>query len=196
MRKIMDVKEAVLSRRSIRAYEDRPIRREDLEDILEAGMYAPSAVNFQPWYFVAIQNPEDMKRLLQIMGRVSQKIRPALEERFSKHPEIVEETSQFIRQMGGAPVCILAFQYKRDYPKSESTIAQSIGAAIENMLLTAAGKGIGSCWLTAPVETGMGQELRDTFAPEAGRMAALLTFGYPARIPKAPARKEGRYIIL
>ena len=96
----MDVKEAILSRRSIRAYEDRPIRREDLEDILEAGMYAPSAVNFQPWYFVAIQNPEDMKRLLQIMGRVSQKIRPALEERFSKHPEIVEETSQFIRQMG------------------------------------------------------------------------------------------------
>ena len=159
MRKIIDVKEAVLSRRSIRAYEDRPIRREDLEDILEAGMYAPSAVNFQPWYFVAIQNPEDMKRLLQIMGQVSQKIRPALEERFSKHPEIVEETSQFIRQM-------------------------------------AAGKGIGSCWLTAPVETGMGQELRDTFAPEAGRMAALLTFGYPARIPKAPARKEGRYIIL
>ena len=35
-----------------------------------------------------------------------------------------------------------------------------------------------------------------TFAPEAGKMAALLTFGYPARIPKAPARKEGRYIIL
>ena len=56
----MDVKEAVLSRRSIRAYEDRPIRREDLEDIWEAGMYAPSAVNFQPCYFFAIQNPEDM----------------------------------------------------------------------------------------------------------------------------------------
>ena len=113
----MDVKEAVLSRRSIRAYEDRPIRREDLKDILEAGMYAPSAVNFQPWYFVAIQNPEDMKRLLQIMGRVSQKIRPALEERFSKHPEIVEETSQFIRQMGGGACVYFGVPIQAGLPK-------------------------------------------------------------------------------
>lgn len=192
----METREAILSRRSIRSYTDRPICREDLEEILDAGMYAPSAVNFQPWYFVAIQSPKDMSKLLQIMEQVSQKIRPALEERFSKHPEVVDETSRFIRQMGGAPVCILAFQYKPDYPKTESTIVQSIGAAIENMLLAATAKGIGSCWLTAPVETGMGPEFRDAFAPGAGDMTALLTLGYPANIPKAPARKDGRYAIL
>lgn len=192
----METKEAILSRRSIRSYTDRPIRREDLEEILEAGIYAPSAVNFQPWYFVAIQSPNRMDRLLQIMRRVSQKIRPALEERFSKHPEVVEETCGFIRQMGGAPVCILAFQHKPDYPKTESTIVQCVSAAIENILLAATAKGLGSCWLTAPIETGMGAELRETFAPGAGEMVALLTLGYPAKIPQAPVRKEGRYAIL
>lgn len=192
----METKEAILSRRSIRAYGNRLIEGKYLLDILEAGMYAPSAVNYQPWYFVAIQSRGEMDRLLQTMEQVSLKIRPVLEERFSRHPEVTEETCGFIRQLGGAPVCILAFQYKPDYPKTESTIAQSIGAAIENMLLTAADKGIGSCWLTAPIETGMGPELQKAFAPGAGAMAALVTLGYPAKAPKALTRKEGRYIIL
>lgn len=191
----MEIKEAIQSRRSIRAYENRPISRKDLEEILEAGMYAPSAVNYQPWYFVAIQSRTQMDRLLQVMGQVSRRIRPALEERFSRHPEVTEETCGFIRQLGGAPVCILAFQYKPDYPKTESTMVQSIAAAIENILLAAA-KGIGSCWLTAPIEAGVGAELRDTFAPGKGDMVALLTLGYPAKTPPAPARKEGRYTIL
>lgn len=192
----MEIKEAILSRRSIRAYEDRPVSRADLEEILEAGMHAPSAVNYQPWYFVAIQSRAQMDRLLQVMGRVSQQVRPALEARFARHPEVAEESCAFIRQLGGAPVCILAFQYKPDYAKTESTIVQSVAAAIENILLAAADKGMGSCWLTAPVEAGAGAELRDAFAPGKGGMVALLTLGYPAKTPPAPARKEGRYTIL
>lgn len=192
----METRETILSRRSIRAYQDKPVSQKDLQEILEAGLYAPSAVNFQPWYFVAVQSGAQMERLTHVMGRVSSQIEPDLKTRFAKHPAIVAETTQFIRQLGGAPVCILAFQLKPDYPKTAQTIAQSVGAAIENMLLAATDKGLGSCWLTAPVETGMGSELRDLFAPGKGDLLAILTLGYPAQEPKTPPRKDGRYIIV
>ena len=180
----------------MRSYEDRTLPAELLEEILEAGTYAPSAVNYQPWYFVAVQSQEAMEKLTEIMGRVSRKIEPTLQERFPTHPEVVAETTGFIRRLGNAPVCILAFALEPDYPKTAETIAQSVAAAIENMLLAATDRGLGSCWLTAPVETGMAAELRDTFAPGKGELLAVVTLGYAAQTPKAPPRKAGRYTII
>ena len=192
----MEFKEVVHSRRSIRRYLDRPIPEDVLNEILDAGMYAPSAVDLQPWYFVVVKSKEQVERLYQIMGRVSDKIKPDLEARFAKHPEVAEESTRFLRQLGGAPVCILAFQFKPEYPKTLESIVQSVAAAIENMLLAATDKGLGSCWLTAPVETGMAAELRDTFAPGKGSLLAVLTLGYADQTPKTPARKTGRYVII
>ena len=80
--------------------------------------------------------------------------------------------------------------------KTDETIVQSIAAAMENILLAAVDRGLGCCWMTAPIETGTGDLLRDLFAPGKGSLVAVLTIGHPARVPKAPARKEGRYIIL
>ena len=54
----MEFMDVVLSRRSIRRYLDRPILEEDLTEILQAGIYAPSAVDLQPWYFVVIKSKE------------------------------------------------------------------------------------------------------------------------------------------
>lgn len=192
----METKEAILSRRSVRAYEAREVPEEVLAEILEAGMYAPSAVNYQPWYFVAVRSQAAMEKLTGVMGRVSQKVEPSLQERFPTHPEVVAETTSFIRRLGNAPVCILAFALKPDYPKTAETIAQSVAAAIENMLLLATDRGLGSCWLTAPVEAGMAAELRDTFAPGKGELLAVVTLGYAARTPKAPPRKDGRCTII
>lgn len=192
----METREAIFGRRSIRAYVDKPVSDKDLLEILQAGIYAPSAVNYQPWYFVAVRNQESMKKLTEIMGRVSQQIEPSLHDRFPKHPEVVAETTGFIRRLGNAPVCILAFALKPDYPKTSETITQSVAAAIENMLLMATDKGLGSCWLTAPVEAGMAAELRDTFAPGKGSLLAVITLGYAAHTPHAPARKDGRYTII
>lgn len=175
---------------------ERPIPEKDLEGILEVGMYAPSAVDLQPWYFVVIKSKEQMARLSHIMSRVSDKMRPALEERFANHPEVATESTLFLRQLGGAPVCILVFQYRPDYQKTMETIVQSVAAAIENILLAATDRGLGSCWLTAPVETGMSEELRDTFAPDKGKLLAIVTLGYSDQTPKTPARKAGRYTII
>lgn len=191
----METKEAILKRRSIRLYQDRAISEEDLKEILDAGTYAPSAVNLQPWYFVAIQDKGEMEKLYQIMGDVSTKIEPELRERFARNPEVVSETTGFISKLGGAPVCILAFQLKPDYGKRPETIIQSVAAAVENMLLAATDKGIGSCWLTAPLEVDASEILRETFAPECGNLLAVITLGYPAQNPKTPMRKSGRYVI-
>ena len=192
----MEFKNVVMQRRSIRAYTEEKVSREDLQYILDMGMQAPSGVNFQPWYFVVIQSREQMERLLAVMDGVSTALNDNLRTRFAKNPEVAEESLGFIRLLGNAPVCILAFRHKQQYTKSDETIVQSISAAMENILLAAVDRGLGGCWMTAPIETGDGAALRDAFAPGKGDLVAMLTIGHPARIPTAPARKEGRYVIL
>jgi len=192
----MEIREAILSRRSVRAYQDKPIAPQELQEILEAGMHAPSGVNLQPWYFVAIQSKEKLDSLKEVMGRVSKAIEPGLKERFSKNPAVVEETTRFVHHMGGAPVCILAFHFKPDFEDTAGIVSLSIAAAIENMLLAATDKGIGSCWLTAPVEAGVGTELGAAFAPGKGPMVSMITLGYPVQAAKTPPRKAGRYDIV
>ena len=192
----MNTMDAIFARRSVRLYKSEPIPDDVLEDILEAGLYAPSAVDLQPWFFVAVKSEEAMQRLLQIMARVSEKMRPVLEARFVRNPEVVQDTTRFLLQLGGAPVCVLAFQYKSDYKKTMESIVESVSAAIENMLIAATEKGLGSCWLTAPLETGTAEELRQAFAPNNGRLLALVTLGYAEKTPKAPARKTGRWVVV
>ena len=52
----MDIMELIKSRRSIRSFEDKEIPKELIEKIIEAGAWAPSAINMQPWKFIAITN--------------------------------------------------------------------------------------------------------------------------------------------
>lgn len=192
----MEFDQVILRRRSIRSYESRPVSDALLEDIIRAGLHAPSGDNLQPWYFVAVRSPAQMARLTEIMGRVAQAIEPTLYERFERHPQIARETTRFIRQMGGAPVCVLAFQLRENDGKTASAMLQGVAAAIENILLSAVDKGLGGCWLTAPLETGADAELRAAFAPGKGPLVALFTLGYPKGEPKALPRKEGRYVIV
>ncbi len=193
----METKEAIFGRRSIRKYKSTPIPEDVLREVIEAGLMAPSAINLQPWYFVVVQSPEKRQELVSVMGNVFGKFRPILEKRFATHPEVVEETGQFLSGLGGAPVCVLAFLLKPEYPEQEKEgVMQSVAAALENILLTAYDKGLGSCWLTAPLSMGFGPELQSRFAPDQGAFYAAVTLGYPDAEPKMPPRREGRYLIV
>ena len=75
----MEAREALLTRRSIRRYKPDPISEEDLKEILEAGLSAPSAVNMQHWYFVAVQSPEALDEVKAVMGGVAEKFQSVLE---------------------------------------------------------------------------------------------------------------------
>ena len=191
----MNTMEALLTRRSIRRYKPDPIPAQDLREILAAGAAAPSAVNMQHWYFVAVQSPEAMQEIKDIMGGVVDKFRPVLEERFSRNPEQVGITNRFMSTLGGAPVCLLAFLLKPDYPDRDGAM-QSVSAAIENLLLAAWEKGLGSCWMSAPQRMGFGGEFQREFAPQAGEFVAAVTLGYPQAVPSMPPRREGRVVYI
>lgn len=192
----MELKEAIYGRRSIRKYKNNPIEKEAIADILAAGMMAPSGVDLQPWYFIVAQSEEAMKDVKQIMKDSAAAMMPSIRERFSKHPQVVKETENFLTTLGNAPMCIMVFVNKPDHKKKESTIIQSVAAAIQNMLLVAYEKGLGACWMTAPLETGADKKFKERFAPDKGDMVALLTLGYPAEERKMTRRKPERFEIV
>ena len=62
----MDLFEAIEQRRSVRAFQDKPISREYLEKIIDAGRRAPTARNEQPWEFVVVTDPEVRKKIADL----------------------------------------------------------------------------------------------------------------------------------
>lgn len=191
----METRDAIMGRRSVRKYSDRSLNDADVKDIIDAGLFAPSAVDLQPWYFVVIRSSEQLELLRGYMSDVYDKTEAVLLARFARHPGAVAETKAFMKSLGGAQCCILAFLYKPDYP-NRTVVVESVSAAIQNMLLMAYDRGIGSCWMTAPITAGMDEGLKRKYAPGCGDFVAAITFGYPAHTPKAPRRKEGRFEII
>lgn len=191
----METKDAIFGRRSVRKYTDQPVSDEDLMDIINAGLAAPSGINLQPWYFVVVKSEEKLRELAQITGQVFGKFKPVLDKRFERNPEAIDETEEFLNTMGGAKICILVFLLKDDY-EDYTTVVEGTSAAIQNMCLMAYDKGLATCWLTAALRVGLGEEIRKKFAPDKGPYLAMLTLGYPAVSPKMPPRREGRYVII
>ena len=125
----MDTLECLVTRRSVRKYKPDPIPRQELEEILAAAACAPSAVNLQPWYLVAVCSPEGMAEFRDTMRQVAVKTRPELEARFANHPQVIRETESFLVSLGGAPVCVLAFLQKDGYPDRDSVVQSAAAAA-------------------------------------------------------------------
>jgi nitroreductase len=190
----METMHVLLTRRSVRNFTDAPVTREDLEDIIQAGLYAPSAINTQPWFLTAVHSVEKMNRLREFLQTPARKLRPELEQRFPNHPEVVTETYQLFQQLGNAPACLMLFAYKPGIPSKD--VLMSCAAAMENMLLCAWDKGIASCWMTGPINYGLNELLAGHFAQNKGDLLAIAPLGYPQVIREAPARREGRYSIL
>jgi len=181
------------SRRSVRQYVARPVEDALIEQVLEAARWAPSPHGRQPWRFVVLSQIETKQRLIESMGATWQQNL----EMDRQAPEIInirrEKSRQRILQ---APVIILPCLYLEDldhYPdeqrqNDEKIMAiQSIGAAIQNMLLMAYDVGLDAGWMCAPL-----------FCPEVVCEAlhldprlipqALITLGYAAADPKRRER--------
>ena len=190
----MELLEAIKNRRSIRKYREEPVPWEVLEQLLEAACWAPSADNQQPWYFVALTRKEDIDLLQETMERVAEEIRPHLEELFPRHPRVVNETTAFLRRLGGAPVYVLVFLQK-DYGRVRDSMLESTAAAIQNLLLAAHEQGLGTCWVNAVTGLGYGAALQELFAPDKGEFVSLVTLGYSDQKARAPGRKPDRWVI-
>lgn len=191
----MDALKVMLERRSIRKYRPVIVPDELLEEIVQAGLYAPSGMNMQPWHFVVVRTPERMLQIRAVMAVVAMRFNPLLQQRFAEHPEVITETNNFLLTLGGAPACVLAFAHKKDDSDRDNVI-ESTSAAIQNMQLAAWNRGVGSCWIGAPKYVDCGALFEAAFGAGHGEFIALLTLGYPAEDPKAHKRKGGRYTMI
>lgn len=157
-------------------------------------MWAPSGVNLQPWYYVVLTSEEDMNLLKGIMAEMAGRLTPELEERFRKNPDVVKHTTGFLQTLGDAPACALVF-YQTPQEPEKVTMVMSLGASAQNFCLSAADKGLGTCMIGPNFSPETMENMRQIFAPDKGPLGCLITLGYPKITPKAPRRKDGRWVI-
>ncbi|MEM0085270.1 MAG: nitroreductase family protein [Candidatus Methanomethylicia archaeon] len=147
----MDVFEAILKRRSIRRYLDKPVEAEKILKCLEAARWAPSAHNSQPWHFIIVRDRETREKLASI------------------HP--------FGKHMAYSPIVLVVLA---DPEKSPIFWQNDVGAAVQNILLTAFSEGLGSCWIGVQF-TPFEEEFKKILKiPEKFRVVCAITIGYPA----------------
>ncbi|MBP2626081.1 MAG: nitroreductase [Firmicutes bacterium] len=129
-----EVINVIKRRRSVRAYQEEQIKEHELQAILEAGLWAPSAHNSQPWHLTVIQDPD----LIRYISEVS------IEDMVNSSVELVARLGQSGRSIFyNAPTVIIVSG------KKEGLLDPVIdcSAAVQNMLLAAEALDIGSCWI-------------------------------------------------
>ncbi|WP_457753641.1 nitroreductase family protein [Thermococcus sp.] len=158
----MDFMEIIKGRRAVRKFEEKQIPSEDLKKILEAGIWAPSGSNIQPWEFILITEKEMIEKIKLIS--------PGL---FGNPAALVI-------------LCINKERSKKGGRLGEVTALMDISMAAQNMMLIAYSMGIGSCPIVSFSKSAL-KELLDI--PEHVEPVLILTFGYPKFWPKPPKRR-------
>ncbi len=196
----MDGKSAVIdsikSRRSVRKFKEKPVPKEIIDKILEAGRFAPSALNMQPWKFIVIQDKaliEEMfsiakKRLTRLYG-----LMPVLKI-FSgqlKDERVANAIKKTAVNTGdtvfyNAPLVIFIANDKTKNASKEDCVL-----AAQNMMLAAHSLGVGSCFIGRGKAIPISYLLNKFNLPVHYDITVHLAFGYsdePSRTP--PHRHE------
>jgi nitroreductase len=159
---IMNVLEAILSRRSIRKYENRPVSAETLEELVKYAMYAPSAVNKQPWHFIMIDDHEILNKITE----------------FHPHAQMLAHAPAAILICGDDQLAHTPAYWPVD-----------CAAATQNLLLAAHGLGLGAVWLGIFPREERIQALSTLFnLPAHVHPFSLISLGYTLDHPKTPDR--------
>lgn len=183
----MEFLKVVKNRRSVRKYKNIKIQKNIIEDILEAGRWAPSAHNLQPWKFVVVEDANKIDKVVNFMERKADNL-------LSGFNVVMRDTAKNIKSSK-----LLLFIYNTEIvtkkfdrlgsPYSDICKlfeAQSVANAIENMLLSAHDHGLGAAW--CGVALFCEKEIND-FLMQNGRLSAVLSIGYPDGDAPASSRK-------
>jgi nitroreductase len=151
------------SRRSIRRYRSDPVTDEMVEQLLEAGRWAPSASNRQPWAFIVIRDEKIRRQVAQ------------------------HAASYFIRWAHAeeAPLLIVLCGDARNRVYRRF-LHEDVGLAGGQIMLQAKALGLGSCWIGALDRKAIAAILK---VPDHLEIVGLLTVGFPAEDPPPPPRK-------
>ena len=154
--------DTIYSRRSIRKYLDKPVDEKALNEILKAGMYAPSAVNKQPWHFIVIKD----KKILSDVKAI--------------HP--------YASSLQTAPVAILVCG-DTELEFAPNFYLTDCAAVTENILLAAKWLGLDTCWMGIyPWKKTINDFSRYFKLPENIKPYSLIALGYGAETREQPER--------
>ena len=185
---------AIFDRRSIRKFLNTPISRQDMEDILQSGIKAPSSKNRQAWRSIVYQEDaqDEMLKVFRQGIEREKNVKPLLPQS-RQHIAAAEYTVDIMEE---APVILFVVNplgkgiFEKLNPEErvyEICNIQSLSASIQNMLLAATEKGIGSLWICDIYFAYF--ELCNWLDTE-GELIAAIAFGYPNEFPKMRPRKN------
>ncbi len=159
MKKVYDM---IVARRTVRQFRPEPVPRTLLERAVDAGRLAPSAANLQPLEFIIVDDPAVRSEIFPCLKWAAY-IAPA------GNPAPGHEPAAYVVVLVNTAVREKMFEY-------------DVGAANENMILTALAEGVASCWLLSIDRDRLRGILK---VPESYRIDSALAFGYPAEAPVA-----------
>jgi len=198
----MTLDAALAGRRSVRQFSPRPVQPALVEEIIAAACLAPAPHHSRPWRFV-ILSADARAALTNVMG---ERWRQDLQRDDVPEARIRRLLSRSRARLAAAPVLILAgveSQAQRPWPDQrrqraeELMFVQSLGAAMENLMLAAHARGLASYWISAPLfcpdAVCLALDLPSDFQPQ-----ALIALGYPKeglRLPPRPPLTVRDHII-
>lgn len=159
----------ITGRRSVRKFKPDMVPVEKLDRIVEAGLWAPSALNMQPWFFHVLTGTRKDEFAI-LCRKIWNKLKPAIQKRYGE--EGVKLREPFYRDLGGAPVVVAIFA-DRDAGEEYSWV--SCAMAAQNILLAATAEGLGSLYMAAQ------QLIKDDvieFFDEERRLIGCVLVGY------------------
>lgn len=182
------------NRRSIRKYKRHEISKEIIEDIIYSATLAPSAKNRQPWKFIVYQG-EEKSKLVDVMHQ-GIKLEKITHKLMPEWAFVIPDAENTVRVMEEAPCLIAVLNTNQKTPfdsiEDEKRIVEicdslSIGAAIENMILTATSYGLGTLWIANTCFAY--NELID-FIETDSQLTGIVAIGFanetPAKRPRKP----------
>lgn len=171
-----DVIKAIKERRSTRRYKAKEIPENIINEIIEAGRYAPSAMNRQPWKFLVITNKSLIKELSDVMTKKLLNISTHIKERMKTMEDPV---------FYSAPLLVLVLGEEND-----EWIYADCGISSQNMMLAAQSLGIASCFIGMTKHIEGEKILEKLNMPEGYKVIDAVVFGYADEKPELKERKK------
>ena len=182
----MEFEEVIRKRITTLKYKKQKVKEKDIQKIIDSAIIAPSAKNRQPWRFY-ILNEEERNKIADMMD---------VWEGRTKENELglvttIHRSANVIRT---ASDVILVYKYGQKVIYKETVDILSIGAAIQNMILTATNLGIDSTWV-ADVRF-IPCEINKYLKIENMELMSGIALGYRSKEPKKKARFKKEYLLL
>ncbi|WP_258359312.1 nitroreductase family protein [Moorella sulfitireducens] len=179
----MELYELIKRRRSIRKYETDPVPQEVITRILEIATWAPSGLNRQPWRFIVVIGDKKDE-----LARAFREVAEAETMPAGQRSPRKEGLLRFVQILNEAPAIVVALSQTHEEPGLHKSFLESTAAAFSYLLLAATREGLGTCWMTGPLNEE--QILRKILSiPDDMELVALTPLGYPDEDPAPKPRK-------